>query len=193
MNEPAVFLTQSDVRSLLAAPEAGSLTLPQLGLLAAQPRMQRLQVVADHASFASFCRIDSFDERVRTAVTAALDSSVEVSTVVLGHGIADAAAIHPLDGNSQPLFDQVITELADLIFELRRRDNSHFERVPLTLPAPNAGSLHMLTATSVATFLSARADRSRGRSGRCTHLQCARRSASRRALRPGGTHTSARQ
>ena len=106
MNEPAVFFTQSDVRSLLAAPEAGSLTLPPLGLLAAQPRMQRLQVVADHASFASFCRIDSFDERVRTAVTAALDSSVEVSTVVLGHGIADAAAIHPLDGNSQPLFDQ---------------------------------------------------------------------------------------
>ncbi len=70
---------------------------------------------------------------------------------VLGNGFDGA----PVDA---PSFERLVGALAELVFEARRRDDAHFDRVALTLPDEADGAIHLLHADAVADLLALRCD-----------------------------------
>jgi hypothetical protein len=131
-------LSDADVRALLAAPEAGT----------GHP-VDALQVVVDYRSFAPFCGIDSFVHRLHDAIGPA--RAAQLRLVILGNGIAELAQTE-----TTPLVS-LAAEVAELLFEIRRRADDHFERAPLALPPDDGSAIHFLPLQSVLDFFASQA------------------------------------
>ena len=137
------------VRQLLAA-RAGGHELPSL-LLGVKEQVSRLRLVVDYRDFSAFCGIGSLAQRAQDAVEESWGRSVALQVFVLGNGF-DGARV------DAPSFEQLVGALAELVFEARRRDDAHFDRVALTLPDDADGAVHLLHADAVADLLALRCD-----------------------------------
>src|SRR6185295_17599284 len=77
-----------------------------------------------------------------------------LQVLVLGNALdAQADAVPPAAAGGA--FDRLVAAVAGLVFEARRRDDTHFERVALTLPDEDDGAIHLLDAGAVAQCLAA--------------------------------------
>lgn len=148
------FLTETQVRTLLAAPDAVG-GMPAWPELPGGPR--DLWVVVDYRSFAPFCGIAGFHQRLALALQATRAEPPALRLVVLGNGCAETPPGDDADGGGLSPLDATIAEAADVLFEVRRRADDHFQRHPLSLPACDASGIHALPAEAVAGFLAERA------------------------------------
>ncbi|MFL6665324.1 MAG: alpha/beta fold hydrolase [Rhizobacter sp.] len=150
-----VFLSDSEVRLLLAG-RNGHCELPPL-LQHLPPGLRQLRVVADYRSFAPFCSIGSFTQRLQASLPGARNGAVALQVFVLGNDVAELPRLAADEGELQPALDHLVAAIGELIFEARRRADDHFGRAPLTLPDEAEGAIHLLPAGAVAEFLASRA------------------------------------
>jgi pimeloyl-ACP methyl ester carboxylesterase len=159
--EPALtaVLDACAVRHLLAA-RAGGHELPAL-LLGSKVQASRLRLVVDYRDFSAFCRIASLAQWVQDAVEEDWGHAVALQMFVLGNGF-DTPRVEPPGEppgvDAPPSFERLVAALAELVFEARRREESHFDRVALTLPDETDGAVHLLDADVVADLLALRCD-----------------------------------
>jgi pimeloyl-ACP methyl ester carboxylesterase len=147
------------VRQLLAVRPGGH-ELPSL-LQGTKAQVSRLRLVVDYRDFSAFCCIDSLAQRVRDAVEEDWGHAVALQVFVLGNGFDGPRVVASPElatGAEAPSFERLVGTLAELVFEARRRDEAHFDRVALTLPDEADGAIHLLDADAVADLLALRCD-----------------------------------
>jgi pimeloyl-ACP methyl ester carboxylesterase len=155
----AVCLDDGAVRQLLAGHE-GCRELPP-SLRDDEAGVCRLRVVVGYRAFAPFCSIASLTQRLQAAVEDAWGRRPEVQVFVLGNGLdvaSGSAPIAAIDVEVTRPFERLVAALAGLVFEARRRDDAHFDRVALTLPDEVDGEVRLLGLDAVAAFIGGMGD-----------------------------------